>query len=141
MMATIPRRDPLAKRKIIDLRELAEHQFILYPRAVRPSLADAVTASCKEAGFAPRVRQYAPQLSSTINLVVASLGISIVPKSMKGLQPRAVAYVSLRGQPIHSPLSIAQRSGETSAAVVRFVNTARQIGRGRQPAKTRRRER
>jgi DNA-binding transcriptional LysR family regulator len=134
MMATIPRRDPLAKRKIIDLRELAEHQFILYPRAVRPSLADAVTASCKEAGFAP-------QLSSTINLVVASLGISIVPKSMKGLQPRAVAYVSLRGQPIHSPLSIAQRSGETSAAVVRFVDTARQIGRGRQPAKTRRRER
>src|ERR1022692_5341129 len=30
--------------------------------------------------------QYAPQLSSTINLVAASLGISIVPRSMQGLR-------------------------------------------------------
>ena len=124
-MAAIPRDHPLAKRTRIDLRELEAQKFILYPRAVRPGLADAVIAACKQAGFSPIVSQYAPQLSSTINLVAASLGISIVPRSMQGLQPHAVAYVCLRGRPIKAQLGIAHRINEKSPPVLRFIKMAR----------------
>jgi hypothetical protein len=52
----------LAKRKSIDLQELANDTFILYPRSVRPGLADAVIAACEMVGFSPQVAQYTPGL-------------------------------------------------------------------------------
>jgi DNA-binding transcriptional LysR family regulator len=129
MVVAVPTGHPLAACAQIELRDLRNETFILYPRAVRPGLADAVIAACEQAGFTPRVGQYAPQLSSTINLVAASLGISVVPKCMERLQPQAVTYVPLRGEPLQALLGIAHRTGEASAAVLKFIETAKNTGR------------
>lgn len=125
MVVAVARGHRLARRKRINLRELEPETFILYPRTVRPGLADTVIAACEQAGFVPRVEQYAPQLSSTINLVATSLGISIVPRSMQALQPQAVTYLPIIGRPLTALLGIAHRTGESSASVMEFVATAR----------------
>jgi DNA-binding transcriptional LysR family regulator len=125
MVVAVARGHRLARRKAISLRELAAETFILYPRAVRPGVADTVVAACEQAGFVPKVEQNAPQLSTTLNLVATSLGISIVPRSMEGLQPRAVAYLPLRGRPLTALLGIAHRAAESSTSVLRFIATAR----------------
>jgi DNA-binding transcriptional LysR family regulator len=125
MVVAIPSNHPLAQRPDLDIRDLAEETFVLYPRTERPGLADTVIAACEKAGFAPKVKQYTPQLSSTINLVAASLGISIVPRSMRGLQPEAVTYKRLRDPKLTALLGVAHRTGEVSAPVLRFVETAR----------------
>lgn len=128
MVVAVPRGSPLARRKQVALRDLASEHFILYPRAVRPGLADAVIAACQRVGFTPKVRQYAPQLSSTINLVAASLGLSIVPECMHGLQPHAVRYLGLRGRPIRASLGLAFRAGEASANVAALAGLATELG-------------
>ena len=129
LVVAVPSGHPLARHQQVDLGALAAETFILYPRAVRPGLADTVVAACEAAGFTPKVGQYAPQLSSTINLVAASLGISIVPDSMRCLQARAVTYLPLRGEPLHALLGIAYRTDEGSAVVQNFIEAARR-GRG-----------
>jgi DNA-binding transcriptional LysR family regulator len=91
-------------------------------------LADAVLAVCENAGFTPRIEQYAPQLSA-VKLVAASLGVSVVPSSMQGLQPGALAYIPLRRRPIRAQLSLAHRTGEDSPAVLKFIELARYIVR------------
>jgi DNA-binding transcriptional LysR family regulator len=139
MVVALPSGHALAKRKEIDLPELEKETFILYPRAVRPGLADAVVSACEKVGFTPQVQQYAPQLSSTINLVAASLGISIVPRSMQELQPHAVSYVRLQGRPVQALLGIAHRADESSAAVLKFVEMARSMSRPQANAPDRRR--
>jgi DNA-binding transcriptional LysR family regulator len=131
MVAVIPSGHALARRKSIELRELAPEAFILYPRAVRPGLADAVVEACEKAGFTPRVEQYAPQLAATINLVAASLGVSVVPQSMQGLQSGALAYIPLRGRPVRAQLSLAHRTGESAAAVLKFIELARESAHAR----------
>ncbi|HVS77009.1 MAG TPA: LysR family transcriptional regulator [Steroidobacteraceae bacterium] len=133
LVAAVPSGHPLAGRREVDLGALASETFILYPRAVRPGLADTVVAACEAAGFSPRVGQYAPQLSSTINLVAASLGISIVPDSMRCLQAGAVTYLPLRGEPLHALLGVAYRADESSTVVSNFIDAARR-GRSRNPA-------
>jgi DNA-binding transcriptional LysR family regulator len=125
LLVAVPSGHRLAAREEIDLASLGSETFILYPRAVRPGLADTVVAACESAGFTPKVGQYAPQLSSTINLVAASLGISIVPDSMRCLQAHAVTYVPLRGEPLHALLGIAYRTDEGSAVVHNFTDAAR----------------
>jgi len=125
LVVAVPSGHELARRESLELRELATQTFILYPRAVRPGLADAIVTACEAAGFTPRVEQYAPQLSSTVNLVAAALGISIVPRSMQSLQPDLVAYIGLSGQPLNAMLGIAYRANENSAPVVNFISAAR----------------
>ncbi|MDE2050516.1 MAG: LysR family transcriptional regulator [Gammaproteobacteria bacterium] len=125
LVVAVPSGHALAGRPQVDLAALAAETFILYPRAVRPGLADTVVAACEAAGFTPKVGQYAPQLSSTINLVAASLGISIVPESMRCLQALAVTYLPLSGEPLHALLGIAYRTDESSAVVHNFVDAAR----------------
>jgi len=130
MVVAVPSSHPLAQCSDLEIRDLAEETFVLYPRAERPGLADTVITACEKAGFAPKVKQYTPQLSSTINLVAASLGISIVPRSMRGLQPQAVTYKRLRDQKMTALLGVAHRTGETSAPILRFIETARHVRPG-----------
>lgn len=125
MVVAVPRDHPLAERSDLAIEDLAEETFVLYPRAERPGLADTVIAACEKAGFSPKVKQYTPQLSSTINLVAAALGVSIVPRSMQGLQPHAVIYKRLRDPHLTALLGVAHRSDETSAPVLRFIEVAR----------------
>ena len=131
LVAALPLGHPLARRKRLSLRELARESFILYPRAVRPGLADEVVGGCEAAGFTPRVGQYAPQLSSTINLVAAALGVSIVPASMRSLQPQLVAYVPLEGEPLEALLGVAYREEERSSAVRNFIAAASEAASSR----------
>lgn len=125
LVVAVPGGHRLARRRGVALRELGQETFILYPRAVRPGLADEVVSACEAAGFTPRVGQYAPQLSSTINLVAASLGISIVPASMRCLQPSLVVYLPLRGKPLHALLGVAYRADERSTVVRNFIAAGR----------------
>jgi DNA-binding transcriptional LysR family regulator len=125
LVAALPSGHAFADRGDLELAELANETFILYPRSVRPGLADSIVAACEVAGFTPKLAQYAPQLSSTINLVAASLGVSIVPRSMQELQPRMVVYIPLRGQPLHALLGVAWRVDERSASTLNFVAAAR----------------
>lgn len=125
LVVAVPGGHRLARRRSVELKALSAETFILYPRAVRPGLADEVVSACEAAGFTPRVGQYAPQLSSTINLVAASLGISIVPASMRSLHPGTVVYVPLQGEPLHALLGVAYRADERSAVVQHFIGQAR----------------
>ncbi len=127
LVVAVPGEHKLARRRSVRLTDLAAETFILYPRAVRPGLADEVVDACEAAGFTPRVGQYAPQLSSTINLVAASLGISVVPASMRALQPRLVAYVPLHGETLHALLGVAYRGEERSVVVRQFIEQARAV--------------
>lgn len=106
----------------LPLASLANETFILYKRPGGPGLYDTIIAACRGAGFSPRVGQEAPRIISTLNLVAAGLGVSIVPASLQGLQMEGVVYRRLSGSAhLQAPLILACRRGENSAAVERFI--------------------
>ena len=92
MAAAFPARHPLAKRPRLTLKDLADETFILYRRPDGRGLYDVIIAACSEAGFSPHVGQEAPRIVSTLNLVAAGLGITIVPAS---LEPPAAGRCNL----------------------------------------------
>jgi len=79
-------------------------------------------SACTAAGFSPRVGQEAPRIVSTLNLVAAGLGISIVPDSLQRMRMDGVVFRRIAGlaQPM-APLYLASRRGETSAATRRLL--------------------
>ena len=125
MVVALPTGHPLASdlTQPLDLSELASHTFILYKRPGAPGLYDSIITACRGAGFSPRIGQEAPRIISTLNLVAAGLGVSLVPESLRRLQMDGVVYRDLASNAkLTAPLILACRRGENSAAVQRFID-------------------
>ena len=129
MVAAVPSGHPLSiAAEPLPLAALASETFILYRRPVGPGLHDAIIAACDRAGFSPRIGQEAPRMMSTLSLVAAGLGVTMVPASMSRLEAEGVAY--RRFDPatqLTAPLTLAYRRGETLAAVRRFIGLVQRI--------------
>lgn len=125
MVVALPAGHALARGGIeaaLPLAALANETFILYKRPGGPGLYDTIITACRGAGFSPKVGQEAPRIISTLNLVAAGLGVSIVPASLRRLQMDGVIYRRLSGSAqLKAPLILACRPGENSAAVQRFI--------------------
>jgi DNA-binding transcriptional LysR family regulator len=124
MMVALPVRHPVAAQQEVELATLKEVPFLLFPRAVGPTLYDSIISTCRAAGFEPIIGQFAPQIASVVNLVAAELGVSIVPASMSQLQVSGVTYRPIAGQAATARLALAYRRGETSAVVRNFIAQA-----------------
>jgi DNA-binding transcriptional LysR family regulator len=124
MVLALPRAHILARRtnKAVSLKALAQETFIVYRRHNGPGLYDAILSACNAAGFSPRVGQEAPRIVSTLNLVAAGLGISLVPESLQRMRMDGVVFCRLGGaEQLIAPLYLASRRSETSPVARRFL--------------------
>ncbi|TWT05954.1 LysR family transcriptional regulator [Reyranella sp. CPCC 100927] len=132
MLVALPQGHALArgsKTEALALKTLAAETFIVYRRPTGPGLYDAIIAACHASGFSPRVGQEAPRIVSTLNLVAAGLGVSIVPASLQRMQMDGVAYRRLKGSAPSAPLRLALRRHDTAPPVRRFLDLVRQTAR------------
>ncbi|HYM68963.1 MAG TPA: LysR family transcriptional regulator [bacterium] len=114
----------------LPLRALAAETFILYRRPSGPGLYDAIISACRRAGFSPNIGQEAPLIVSTLNLVAAGLGVSIVPASLRRQHMDGVVYrrIKARLRP-RAPINLAHRRDEHSPAVRRFIELVHRLRR------------
>ncbi len=125
MVVALPSDHPIAKTTPLDnpvaLKSLSSETFIVYRRPAGPGLYDEIISACHTAGFSPQIGQEAPRIVSTLNLVAAGLGISIVPDSLRRMNMDGVTYRHLHCavQPL-ARLNLAMRRGEWSETVKRF---------------------
>jgi DNA-binding transcriptional LysR family regulator len=89
--------DPLARRRQIKLKTLADRPFILY--ANRSVLHQTITLACQRAGFLPQVAQQATQVNTMLCLVESGLGIALVPAVAARHAPPGIKFVSLADAP------------------------------------------
>lgn len=105
--------------------------LVIFPRAIAPSLYDAVLAFYHRHGVTPEIAQEAIQMQTIVNLVSAGLGVALVPRAMQQLQRPGIVYRAL-------PAALAESAprAETSLvwpadaapAVRRFVAFVRDQG-------------
>jgi DNA-binding transcriptional LysR family regulator len=126
MLVALPDRHPLATARgenPVQLSELANEPFILYRRPSGPGLYDGIIAACLAAGFSPKIRHEAPRLLSTLSLVAAGLGISIISGSIARLETNGIAYLRLDPRAnLIAPLYLAQRDEQPSGALRLFAD-------------------
>jgi DNA-binding transcriptional LysR family regulator len=144
MVVALPSTHALAAREdqaAVTFQSLAGETFILYgPPGT--GMYDATIAACHAAGFNPRVgnlgasTQQAPRIASTLSLVAAGFGISLVPSSLRRMNLDGVVYRDLEGAPQPKALlSLASRRGDLSAVVSQFLLLVRTLSRDAAPAR------
>jgi DNA-binding transcriptional LysR family regulator len=133
IVAALPSSHTLARNgSALPLKALADETFVIYGRSqgTLTLQGNAIIAGCEAAGFRPRVGYVAPHHLSTLNLVAAGLGVSLVSASVQRIYIEGVVFRRLTGPTqIKVPLNIASRRGEHSAVVRQFLKLAKRAAR------------
>ena len=99
LIVALPNNHPLAEPQYeIQLLDLEPYDFVLYRRLAGQDLFDNILASCYQAGFSPNIVQEAPRLTSSLNLIAAGIGLSIVPESIREFWNNQIVYKSLQSE-------------------------------------------
>jgi DNA-binding transcriptional LysR family regulator len=104
----VPKKHPLARRRLPKLAELGKEAFVFYKGRAR----DVAQAACRAAGFEPRTACESGELETIRSLVAADLGIALLPElAARGSVP-GCAVVRLGGPPIRRSVALLQRKGQ-----------------------------
>jgi len=106
------------------LERLADEPFVLFPEAIAPGLYVQVMQLCRSAGFAPRIVQESRELYTTVSLVEAGMGVTIVPASIRKMGWGGVAYLPLDG--VGTRIDMAWGAHPTRPVVDRFLALVRE---------------
>jgi DNA-binding transcriptional LysR family regulator len=129
VLAVLPPRHRLARRRSLDLGDLAGDPLILFPRAIGPDLYDSIISACHAAGFNPVISMESPQISSTVNMAAAGFGVTLIPSSMRQIQAKGVTYHDLKGGTLHTTIALVHRPREKAPTVQNFVRIVRDASR------------
>lgn len=125
MVLAVPSAHPLALtgragKAAVPMSAIASEKLILYRRRAGQGLYDAIIAACHGAGFSPAIEQEAPRLLTTLSLVAAGLGVSVVPASLMRMQIEGIVYRPLAPPP-RAPLCCAYREGVLAGPTARLL--------------------
>ncbi|AZE50685.1 LysR family transcriptional regulator YnfL [Pseudomonas chlororaphis] len=128
-IAVLPSGHRLGKESAIDLAELSSDSFILFPRTIGPDLYDLIISGCRLAGFAPKVEIESPQLSSTVNMVAAGFGVTLVPACMQSIHANGNTYHRMKENDLITTIALAVRPRDKSVTIRNFVETLRHVSK------------
>lgn len=131
LVVALPSSHPMAtsgSSQPVPLKRLANDPFIMIgPPGT--GLHDATIAACRAAGFAPRLGQPAPRITTTLGLVAAGLGIALVPSTMQSVHMTGIVYRRLRGAVPKAFLGLAWRKHNPSPVLKQFVSLVRDFAK------------
>jgi DNA-binding transcriptional LysR family regulator len=120
----LPEGHPAAARRSVRVGDLGATPLLIFPRAITPTLYDAILAAQAERGWTPPVVQEAIQMQTLVNLVSAGIGVAWVPQTVTLLQRPGVVYRRIAGTPVMAETSLVWRA-PAPPVVERFVEQVR----------------
>lgn len=132
--------NPLARRRVISLRDLSGERFVLGPKASWMSYRPLVEAACARAGFLPRVVAEAESSSAIISLVAGNDAVTVHPACVRNITGPGMAIRGLRDHGLSIRTSLIMRRDRATMLLRRFAEVARGVCAGAQdqPARYRR---
>jgi DNA-binding transcriptional LysR family regulator len=118
---------PLAARPTLAVRDLAREPFVLFPEELAPGLYRQVMALCRQAGFTPNVIEESRELYTSVSLVEAGIGVSILPASVEKLGWRGVRYRPIPSAAAETRIAAAWRKDRARPVVAAFMQVVEDV--------------
>jgi DNA-binding transcriptional LysR family regulator len=118
LLLAVGRDHPLARRRTVDLDDLAEESWI----AATPKASDTMIGAWQWADWRPRVALIARDWTAKLGLVAGGLGVTLVPGLAGDAVRPDVSLVRIRSErPASREVSIATRAGVDARAAAAFA--------------------
>ena len=127
LIVAMPQGHHLAARPKLQIAELEHEPFILFPAALRSRIHEIIVAACAVAGFTPQVVEEAAQIDTSLALVDAGVGITLLPSwaASKGIHD--VVFRPLVDPTVTYALGFAWRRDTDLPALTGFLHIARRL--------------
>lgn len=120
----LPAGHRLARLRQIRIAALAAEDFVLYAAEAGSTGHDQILDGCRAVGFEPRIIQETDDAQTTVAMVAAGLGVSLLLGPTPPTDPALVAYRPLRDPWPGWDLAIAWSPANPSATLRRFLDLA-----------------
>jgi DNA-binding transcriptional LysR family regulator len=131
MVVVLPPAHRLAGRSDLSVTDFHNEPFVMFDRALSPSLYDMIISAFVQAGVTLRIAQQAPQIADLLSLAAAGIGVAVVPSSFARMPLDCTILTRVEGLSLTIPLGIALRSNETRPIVSGFVRFLKHHTQGR----------
>jgi DNA-binding transcriptional LysR family regulator len=112
----------------IALRALAGERLILVRRHAAPGMYGNVVDACHTAGFEPIVVAEVEQMLTSISLIAAGVGISLMPASIREVRQEGIVYCPILDAPsLVAPLTLVYRRDEARPIVTDFIKLSQKL--------------
>ncbi|HEX7652815.1 MAG TPA: LysR substrate-binding domain-containing protein [Verrucomicrobiae bacterium] len=122
LAVALPPDHPLAKQKVIRLKSLALDAFVQFHRPGAPGLFDEVIATCRRAGFSPKVISEPNFMGTVMTLVESGLGVSLIPSCVGSLARPQTVVRPITPQSAGIPLCVAWKKSHPNPALATFLD-------------------
>ena len=129
LLIAVSKRHPLARRRRVQLTDVANDDFVLFPRDLAPGLYGHVLRVCAEAGVHPRIVQTSREMYTTVSLVEAGMGVTIIPESVRQMGRRGVQYFPISSEAATTRIDAAWRTDNINPIRESFLGIARTAAR------------
>jgi DNA-binding transcriptional LysR family regulator len=124
IVVALPERHPLGKRRIVPIKMLAKEPQIVVARDRIAAYYQLVELICQQAGFLLIARHVVDHPQTTMALVAAEAGISLVPASYEHVKRPGVLYRPIRPS-VNVKMIAAWRTDDKSSVVRAFLQVLR----------------
>lgn len=131
----LPPNHELLDRTVVEIGDLADSDWIHFPRRINPRNLDMVTATCNEHGFSPRLTHQVTNQLSLMAFVACGLGVALLPRSItafyegyvefRHLEPKMEIVTAAAAWKVETPLTrtIVDLAGKHDAIRAPVVRT------------------
>lgn len=121
LLAAVPA-SRFIEEKRIKIENLARERFVLFHREGFPGLFDSIVGLCNECGFSPNIDDEPDMMQTTLSLVAAEQGVSIVPACAINLRFDGIRLLRIQPDHVRADLLIAWPKASTSTVLQSFLD-------------------
>ncbi len=127
LVVAISARHPKARAGKLNLKQLSDEPYALWPRHLSPGMYDQMLEIFQRAGFGPPVTMEGgiPSSRTLIGMVAAGLTIALVDPATRDIAPRGVRFFSLPDAEGISESGVIYRRNDPSPALAAFLEEVR----------------
>jgi DNA-binding transcriptional LysR family regulator len=128
LIVALPESHPLVDRSHIFLSDLADEKLILPSIDEFPFYQEFIFA-CQQTGFEPAIVQNfkATWLLTILSLVVARMGIAILPSNVENIQRHGIVYRKIKHPNLSRQISAIWRKDDSSVVLQEFLKIVREL--------------
>jgi DNA-binding transcriptional LysR family regulator len=124
VVALVAATHPLVGREALDLDELANDEFVLFPRELAPRLYDFMVGLCRRAGFEPRIRRQSFHSGWEMQILGDAPVVALAPGSVAVALPPGIAAVRVGEPPDSLETALVWRSDDESPTTAELRRVA-----------------
>jgi len=124
LVAVLPQNHRLATARKVNLVDLAQEPWVMFPRENDPTIYDRIIVLCQRVGFSPRIVQETGHMLTRFGLVASGFGVHVVHKAWETMPYPGIVYLPLEPTS-RIGVSCFWRKDDDSVLVKNFIEITR----------------